>query len=1260
MYSSNNNLLHGGYPQQRQEQYQQGGIQQQLQQPQQQQIMNVSNQIIGMHHQPQYQQRQLQPQQQQIMNASNQINGVHELQYQQLYYRQQQQQLLMDGDGYPASQIGTQVEFFANHQQQINPKQIKSQILFICLEARQWQRIVCDQYDGSFMYVRSGADPNSPDLTEGIDVVRSRFIYGGDNSRTISECYKGLFTECVLNTELGRRYLQHSLSIVTDLEQQLHDERILLQRINYTAVILELRLLIAEKKEKGRQHLERNLQHERDDGTTSTNAKRQRLETQDERLSIARQKMEDARLALISGEHHLKEQQQQYQQQVQVQTELDQQLQQFNNEKESGLSISMEVDQDDEIVDKANELLMSLSLQGGPTPSEQDEYDLKIIRQMCSRVMNRRIDRVSDRIKNEKKKEQKLLDNKVKAKEERDRLAANAKIADEQYKMSFNSNLESYRQVAAELEEEQLVEMEEVANEEQQLEQQQQQQQQQLVIHQAQQPVIHQAQQQQLQAADSLAATKEEQKKAFIESTKSRFAAKIQRAFRLHRLRIFNTAHLQEDTLEDILEKVDIDEIESFELKRLKTMDMALMGVHSETSKQIGEILLHFKSLSGYEIGQRISDLPKHELQLSVMPIATNENQAPEAPSEKLPPLAVVGARGSSNTNNDCTSQSSRCMIMLRLLVDLGVLPKDTEVLNTIHALLETDRRLAYRSPAFHLLLEFLHNLEPNRLVIFTIESILRIGETPELVSKLLLIMIKIHPNIKLLTVADFALHPVLKAEINAWYSYQYSSITADLGCNRGAALVGSDEEATLLGSIHTKADEIADEWDELNDDEMPPQIRDGIVRGKTPHPKGKEVGKAVKKVVEKVLNASIIDLPLDQQPGVDINAITNKAITKHIKPITGIKNEKKVVIITRRTKSTSTGCAVDKELFVDFESDTTKSKFGVPVKQFTHCIAAGRTFKYKDEDDNTHTLIDDETELIVIFADDTDRKELYKELVETAMAHICDGDVLAVIAPTTIRVTAIRELFKPVQLTCNQTNTMLIMAEESTERMLESMENENKRQNKLTLRRVTLKTKERNIRKALPNIDWILNTFASNHISKRRLDSSQCLFQSALKYVLENNLGSKSKCEGLTWEERVEQLKAYKQVEGHCNVPQKYEANPQLGLWVATQRRVYKKGKLSKERIESLQGIGFEWELRRYVRLTWEERFNQLLQFKEKFGHCNVTRRTNKELFSWVDNMRQSKKGNGTGKISHEQIERLTSIGFRWEKEKKKSASKK
>ena len=83
------------------------------------------------------------------------------------------------------------------------------------------------------------------------------------------------------------------------------------------------------------------------------------------------------------------------------------------------------------------------------------------------------------------------------------------------------------------------------------------------------------------------------------------------------------------------------------------------------------------------------------------------------------------------------------------------------------------------------------------------------------------------------------------------------------------------------------------------------------------------------------------------------------------------------------------------------------------------------------------------------------------------------------------------------------------------------------------------------------------------------------------------------------------------------------YPANPKLGIWVATQRRNYKlhpdgaPSRMPAERIQALDGIGFEW-LRL---LTWDERFQQLRDFKVQFGHCYVPVRysANRALGNWV-----------------------------------------
>eukprot|EP00980_Cylindrotheca_fusiformis_P021154 scaffold8128_cov60-Cylindrotheca_fusiformis.AAC.6 len=70
-------------------------------------------------------------------------------------------------------------------------------------------------------------------------------------------------------------------------------------------------------------------------------------------------------------------------------------------------------------------------------------------------------------------------------------------------------------------------------------------------------------------------------------------------------------------------------------------------------------------------------------------------------------------------------------------------------------------------------------------------------------------------------------------------------------------------------------------------------------------------------------------------------------------------------------------------------------------------------------------------------------------------------------------------------------------------------------------------------------------------------------------------------------WKTRFEELKAYKHMHGHCNVPCKYSANQKLATWVKCQRRQYKlrtMGKpsgMTEERIFLLEELGFVWKIR-------------------------------------------------------------------------------
>ena len=59
------------------------------------------------------------------------------------------------------------------------------------------------------------------------------------------------------------------------------------------------------------------------------------------------------------------------------------------------------------------------------------------------------------------------------------------------------------------------------------------------------------------------------------------------------------------------------------------------------------------------------------------------------------------------------------------------------------------------------------------------------------------------------------------------------------------------------------------------------------------------------------------------------------------------------------------------------------------------------------------------------------------------------------------------------------------------------------------------------------------------------------------------------------TWDSRFEELMSYMAEHGHCNPPR---SNESLGEWVKNQRAARKKGKLSQDRVQRLDDLGFNW----------------------------------------------------------------------------------
>jgi hypothetical protein len=134
-------------------------------------------------------------------------------------------------------------------------------------------------------------------------------------------------------------------------------------------------------------------------------------------------------------------------------------------------------------------------------------------------------------------------------------------------------------------------------------------------------------------------------------------------------------------------------------------------------------------------------------------------------------------------------------------------------------------------------------------------------------------------------------------------------------------------------------------------------------------------------------------------------------------------------------------------------------------------------------------------------------------------------------------------------------------------------------------------------------------------------------------------------------WEENYAELKYYKQVHGHCNVPQKYTEAPGLGGWVKLQRELYRNGNLNSKRKSKLGQLGFVWNVSMRF---WEKRYVQLESYQQEHGHCNVPNAYTeiRGLGRWVARQRTEYR---KGQMPPEREALLNQIGFQWRIHKKR-----
>eukprot|EP00026_Physarum_polycephalum_P005980 Phypoly_transcript_06019.p1 GENE.Phypoly_transcript_06019~~Phypoly_transcript_06019.p1 ORF type:complete len:513 (+),score=79.88 Phypoly_transcript_06019:139-1677(+) len=156
----------------------------------------------------------------------------------------------------------------------------------------------------------------------------------------------------------------------------------------------------------------------------------------------------------------------------------------------------------------------------------------------------------------------------------------------------------------------------------------------------------------------------------------------------------------------------------------------------------------------------------------------------------------------------------------------------------------------------------------------------------------------------------------------------------------------------------------------------------------------------------------------------------------------------------------------------------------------------------------------------------------------------------------------------------------------------------------------------------------------------KRKLDDTSSYDEKTPK-----KRGKRSGVHDQKWDQNFDILKTMRAQTGSFAF---IRDDPTLKSWVTYMKHSYKSGKLAPERIEALEQIGFTWKTEKQ-QIRWDQRLEQLRQYKELHNHCNVPSTARGEysgLGQWLASTRMKKRN---GQLSEIKTQELEEIGVEW-----------
>ena len=130
----------------------------------------------------------------------------------------------------------------------------------------------------------------------------------------------------------------------------------------------------------------------------------------------------------------------------------------------------------------------------------------------------------------------------------------------------------------------------------------------------------------------------------------------------------------------------------------------------------------------------------------------------------------------------------------------------------------------------------------------------------------------------------------------------------------------------------------------------------------------------------------------------------------------------------------------------------------------------------------------------------------------------------------------------------------------------------------------------------------------------------------------------------GAAFATRCEELAALVRAQGHAGVP---TTNPSLARWCGRQRRLRREGALPDARVEQLDELGFEWDVRA---ARWEARLGELERLLDEDGRMpsrSADAEGERALAAWASRQRAARRD---GRLDAERVAALDELGFEWD----------